>query len=71
VFLKKLVFLVGGGGGEVRKTLEKHQKQTALKLCEVIVSPVFFMRRMETAEMPIKRHSYNISKERRNCESCI
>jgi len=32
-------------GSEVRKAIEKHQEQTALKLhvCEVIVSPVFFV----------------------------
>lgn len=30
-------------GIEVGKTIEKHQKQTALKLCKVILSPMFFM----------------------------
>lgn len=30
-------------GSEVRKAIEKHQKQTALNVCKVILSPVFFM----------------------------
>jgi len=30
-------------GSEVHRNIEKNQKQTALKLCKVIVSPVFFM----------------------------